>query len=170
MQPLPNIGHELSQISFKASQEAAFRRLIRDSIKRGSFTKSERDVTLTVINHWLHHKGGAKPFIHPSREAIAKKAGVSIRTVASCFGMLRAAGILVPVSGIRGGKGKATQYKVDARALMVLCGCDWLDEFITGRLANCTVSLPNLHAITVQKLHTVLYDDKGYPSQRGENP
>ena len=46
---------------FKDSQEAAFRRVVRSQIKRGPFTKGQRDALLAFINHWFQHrtsKGG----------------------------------------------------------------------------------------------------------------
>ena len=113
--------------------------MVRDAVRKGPFTRAERDVTLAIINHWFHHKGGAKPFIHPSREAVAKKAKVSVRTVASTMAMLRDCDVLRPVSGLGGGRNKATQYKVDLWTLMVFCGCTWVSEFASGFGGNCTV-------------------------------
>lgn len=124
---------------FKDSQEAAIRRLVRDAIRKGPFTKGQRDVTLALVNHWFHHKGTAKP-IHPGREKLARKAKVSVRTVASSLSMLRAAGVLVVVSNLRGGHDTATKYRVNTAALLTLCGCDWMDEFLSGYARNCTVA------------------------------
>lgn len=110
--------------SFKDSQEAAYRRLMRDAVRKGGFSKSERDVTLAILNMWFHHRNGPKGFIHPSRKMIAKKADVSVKTVSRTLAMLRGFGALVPVSGTRGGKSHATQYKVDDLGLYQLCGGD----------------------------------------------
>lgn len=157
----------MKQVAFKDSQEAAFRRMLRDAIKRGPFTKSERDVTLAMANHWLHHKGGRKPFIHPSREIMAKKAGVSVKTVSRVLDTLRTIGAIVPVSGLKGGKGKATQYSFKAWQLMAYCGCDWLDEFARGASINVPVSNAKCPGIVGTKCPTVLTDVSSNLSQVG---
>lgn len=125
---------------FKDSQEANFRRMVRQAVRKGDFTKGERDVTLAVINMWFHHKGGPKPYIHPGREKIAKKAGVTVKTVSRCLSMLRSAGVLVAVNGLSGGGKIATKYTVNVWSLMTLCGCDWVDEFMRGRGKNVPLS------------------------------
>jgi hypothetical protein len=158
----------MRQIAFKDSQEAAFRRFVRDAIKRGPFTKSERDVTLAVVNHWLHHKGGPKPFIHPSRESMAKKAGVSVKTVSRALDLLRMIGGISAVSSIKGGKGKATQYRVNAWQLMAYCGCDWVDEFTRGATANVSVSTAKCLGMVGTKCPTVLRDVPTHLSQVGD--
>lgn len=129
--------------AFKDSHEAAFRRMVRGAIKKGPFSRAERDITLAIVNHWFHHKGGPKKFIHPSREAIAKKSGTCVRSVASAFAMLRDCDILRPVSGMNGGRHKATHYTVDVWKLMVFCGVTWVEEFLSGAGQNCTVSSPD---------------------------
>lgn len=126
--------------AFKDSQEAAMRRMVRTAVRNGPFTRAERDVTLAIVNHWFHHKSGPKGFIHPSREAIAKKAKVCVKTVSRSLDVLRGNTILVPVSGIGGGKAKATRYNVDLHSLMVVCGCVWATEFLRGASANVPVS------------------------------
>lgn len=152
----------MSNKSFKDSQEAAFRRIMREAIRKGPFTKSERDITLAVINHWFHHKGGSKPFIHPSRESIATKAGVSIKTVSRALDMLRTIGVLVPVSGLGGGKAKATRYEVSILHLMTYCGCDWVDEFMRGYYRNVPLNDTKMSRYRLNdsgsKCPTVLYD------------
>lgn len=129
--------------AFKDSHEAAFRRMVRAAIKKGPFSRAERDITLAIVNHWFHHKGGPKKFIHPSRESIAKKSGTCVRSVASAFAMLRDCDILRPVSGMKGGRRKATHYTVDVWTLMVFCGVTWVEEFLSGAGRNCTVSPPD---------------------------
>jgi len=118
--------------TFSQSSEAAFRRLVRDAIRNGPFTKAERDVTLAVINHWFHYRNGPKKFIHPSRAMLAKKAQCSIATVKRCLAMLRASWVLRPLSGLRAGQGMAVRYRVNLGAIFSLCGCDWSDEFLRG--------------------------------------
>lgn len=152
--------------SFKDSQEQAFRRLVRQSIRKGDFTKGERDVIIALVNHWFHHR--AKGPIHPGREKIAKKAGVSVRTVASAMSMLRAAGVLNPVSNLKGGHGAATRYSVNTYALFVLCGCDWVDDFVRGRGQDCTVVGSEIARLSRAKIAHGIYSVKGDPSQNGE--
>ena len=55
--------------SFIDSNEAAFRRAVRDAIRKSALTKSEQAVTLALANLWFHHK--AKGEMHPGREKIA---------------------------------------------------------------------------------------------------
>lgn len=117
--------------SFRNSAEAQFQRAVRHAVRMcPDLTKSERDVTLALFNHWVHHR--AKGPIHPGRQRIAKKADVTVKTVSRCFAMLRAAGVLTPVKNLRGGYGSATRYRFDLVALMVLVGCDWIDDFRGG--------------------------------------
>jgi hypothetical protein len=114
---------------FKKSQEAAYRRLVRGAVRKGPFTKSERDVILAIVNHWFHHK--AKGKMHPSRGRIAQKAEVSERTVQRMFSFLRDAGVLVPQSNLIQGRGKSTEYRLDDLSLMQLCGVD-MEKIITA--------------------------------------
>lgn len=156
--------------AFKDSQEAAYRRLMRNAVRRGGFSKSERDVCLAIVNLWLHHKNGPKAYIHPSRKSIARKAEVSVRTVATVFALLRETGVLVPISRIKGGRGFATRYKLDELALFQLCGLD-MDQIIA---AMTPVKRAKLHGNerpeSVQKLHTVYKDvSTSLPSQEREN-
>jgi hypothetical protein len=106
---------------FADSQEATFRRLIRDAIRKGPFTKSERDVTLAFINHWFRHRNGSKRVIHPGREKLAKKAGVAIKTVSRCLDVLRHYGAIEATACLDGLHGKATEYTVDVVRLLALC-------------------------------------------------
>lgn len=152
--PHINVGRNGNAKSFKDSQEAAFRRMVRHAIRKGPFTRAERDVTMTVINHWFHHKGGAKPFIHPNREAIAKKAKVSVKTVSRSLEMLRTIGALVAVSGTSGGRAKATQYRVSVPPLMVYCGCDWVHDFMRGYREN----VPVLASVNRVKMSRCIYN------------
>lgn len=115
--------------AFKDSQEAAFRRIIRQAIRKGPFTKSHRDVTLAVFDHWFYHKSGPKSYIHPGRKRLAKKVKATEKTVSRCLGELRAAGILIPLGPLKGNRYQATEYQVDPMALLVFCGCDWVDYF-----------------------------------------
>ena len=105
--------------TFEDGQEAAFRRLVRQHIRKGPLTKSERDVTLAFFNHWFHHR--KKGAVHPGREKLAKKAKVSIATVKRTLSMLRQQGVLIATAHERGLNGKATEYLVNPVALYRLC-------------------------------------------------
>lgn len=150
--------------SFKDSQEAAFRRMVRDAVRKAAMTKGERDVTLAIVNYWFHHKGTGKP-IHPGREKLAKRAGVSLRTVASTLAMLRAAGVLNPVSNLKGGFKTATRYQVNVSALLSLCGCDWLDDFLRGARSDCTVVNREFARLSHAKIAHGIYSVQSRPSQ-----
>lgn len=137
---------------FRVSSEQAYRRLVREFVRKGPFTKSERDVTLALLNLWFHWR--AKGVIRPTRGILAKKADVSVRTVASTISRLRDSRILVPLSSGSGGRSKATDYRLSEYRLLEFCGAD-LDA-IFSELAP--VNRAKLHGIgepkTVQKLHT----------------
>ena len=79
---------------FKDSQEAAFRRLVRDEIRRGPFTKGQRDAFLVFINHWFHHRNSKGGMVHPGRKKIAQKSKVTIKTVSRLFEILRHYGVI----------------------------------------------------------------------------
>jgi hypothetical protein len=107
-------------LPFSKTQDAAFRRVTRDTIRSAPFTKSERDVVLAFVNHWfnLRHLGHA---VYPGRKKLAKKANTSIRTVASVLGILRASGAIVAEAHLNGLHGNATEYSVNYEALIDLC-------------------------------------------------
>lgn len=152
---------------FKDSQEAAMRRMVRDAIRKGPFTKGQRDVALAIVNHWFHHNGKRAP-IHPGRDKLARKSGVTVKTVSRTLGMLRAAGVLVPVSSLRGGWGSATKYRVNIAALMTLCGCDWLDEFLRGRALNVPQVALKMSRKMGDKMSHGLNDTSGLSDPEGE--
>ena len=127
----------MTPIQFKDSQEAAFRRMVRDAVRKGPFTLGQKEITLALVNLWFHHRNGPDGFIHPGREKLARKTKLSIRLVADTLAMLRAAGVLHVVSHGKGGWGTSTRYKMNLVALLTLCGCNWVDQFLAG---NCTHS------------------------------
>jgi len=83
--------------AFKDSAEAKFRREVRSMIRRGPFSKADRDVTLALVNHWLHHRRTSE-VIHPGRTKLAAKAGVSVSTVKRCLALLRHYGAIDAVA------------------------------------------------------------------------
>ena len=130
--------------AWKDSMDAAIRRLVREAVRKGPFTKGQRDVVLAICNLWFHHKGG-EGFIHPGREKLAKRSGVSVRTVASTLALLRSCHAVSPVSNLRGGYGKSTRYVVDIWAVLKHCGVE-IPEVISGHLValNCTQAPPKI--------------------------
>lgn len=118
--------------SFKDSQEAAFRRVVRDTIRRTAFSKADRDVTLALVNHWFVHRHSPKGVVHPGRDKLARKAGVSIKTVSRCLDMLRHFGVLTAVAHLEGLHGKATEYQVSIPALMGLRSLKKADLSVNG--------------------------------------
>jgi hypothetical protein len=107
---------------FKNSQEASFRRVIRDTIRRTAFSKGDRDVILALVNHWFIHRHSPKGVIHPGRDKLARKAGVSIKTVSRCLDMLRHHGVLTATAHLEGLHWNATEYQVSIPALTALRG------------------------------------------------
>lgn len=128
---------------FKRSSEYAYRRFVREMIRKGPFTKSERDVTLALVNHWFHHKSSPKGYIHPGRKKLAKKAGVSVRTVASTLAMLRDWGAIQALNHLNGLHGNATEYVVDEYALIAFCdgvAHEQILRLAVNGVQNCTGS------------------------------
>lgn len=155
---------------YKDSQEAAIRRLVREAIKKSKFSKSERDVALAIANLWFYHKNGPKGYIHPGREFLAKRARVSVRTVCTTLGKLRAAGVLVVIANQRGQGQRPTYYKVDLKALLVICGCK-VPEVLEGQLGpifggpNCAPLSPEIaHHWRAEIAHSIT-NEQTFPSQ-----
>lgn len=115
---------------FKDSQEAAFRRLVRATIRKGPFTKSERDVILAFVNHWFAHR--AKGAVHPGRKKLAKRADVAVITVKRTLAKMRDAGVINAEAHLHGLRGKATEYTVDTVALFAFCGSKIPGDFVNG--------------------------------------
>lgn len=117
---------------FKNSQEAAFRRIVRNKIKSGPFTKSERDVALAFFNHWFFHRTSAKKVVHPGRKKLARKANVTPRTVTNALRLLRFHKAIIAVDHLAGLHGNATEYVVDVDALFYLCDFEKSDPRVNG--------------------------------------
>lgn len=122
-------------VDFKKSREAERQRYARSVIrkaKREMLTKSERDVLLVVVNLWFYHKCGRDGFIHPGRNKIAKRADVSVVTVARALARLRAYGFVDAVDYAKGGR-KATRYFVDLDCILETLNPHGV-ETLAGRL------------------------------------
>lgn len=110
------------QSDFSHSEEAAFRRRVRDAIRLAKFTKFERDIILALVNHWFEKRNRDGGVIHPGRQKLAKKAGgVSIKTVSRCLNALRQEGVLGVHGHLDGKGGKATEYSLAIHKLTALC-------------------------------------------------
>lgn len=147
---------------FKKSQEQAFRRTIRDLIRGGPFSKGERDVILAFFNHWFAHRNNEKGFVHPGRKKLAKRAGVTVRTVASTLALLREHHAIQAVGHLNGLQGMATEYTVSIEALRLLCRKSKADL----RKSVCKISRPAQAPAGVQKFHTVNSNVLTFPYQR----
>lgn len=115
-------------IGFGESQEATFRRVVRDQIRRGPFSKGQRDALLAFMNHWFVHRSSKCGVVHPGRKRIAKKAGVTVKTVSRLFEILRFYGAIEVVDNLNGLRGNATEYTVNTEVLSAVCRlkkADW---------------------------------------------
>jgi hypothetical protein len=128
--------------NYKDSTEYAYRRLVRAAIRKSNMTKSDRDITLAIVNLWFHHRNGPKGYIHPGRKHLAKKANVSIITVARCLTRLRDSHVILAIKNPKGEGQKPTQYVVNIHALMLHCGQYWLDEFMALSSPKCYTTFP----------------------------
>jgi len=108
---------------YRDTQEATFRRLQRDRVRKSSLSRAEKEVLLTFLNHWFVHR--AKGAVHPGRKKLAKRSGVSMRTVNRTLAMLRDFDVIQPVAFERGncgeGFGMATEYTCNTEHLGLLC-------------------------------------------------
>jgi DNA-binding transcriptional ArsR family regulator len=160
--------------SFKASQEAAFRRVVREVIRDSYMSKGEQAVTLAVVNLWLHHRNGPKGHIHPGRERLARSAKVSVRTVASTLAKLREGGVLIVVARPRGEGQKPTQYRVNLIEIFRFCGAD-LPAWMEGNLTpfsggsggqNCTPDCtPLAHHWRAEIAHSLTDVGNAFPKR-----
>lgn len=153
---------------FRESQEFAFRRCVRDAIKKGGFTKGHRDVTLNIVNLWFYRKASSDDIIHPGRAKIAKRAGVTVKTVSRCMANLRDAGVLQVVSHPHGGWNSSTRYRVNLIALFRHCGCQF-PEWIPGQLVeqNVPQAMPEMSRKMGDKMSHGNKSVRDCPSQEG---
>ena len=148
--------------SFKDSQEATFRRRIREAIRKGPFTKGQRDALLAFMNHWMHHRKSKDGIVHPGRKKIAKQSGVTIKTVSRLFNALRLTGVITAEDSLHGLHGNATEYSVNVMRLLHVCAMSKTDWRRTvGHLSQLAGET---------KCPTVLsdgYNVINFPSQQG---
>ena len=100
------------QFDFEKSQEAAFRRNLRRIITQSNLTRCERDITMALVNHWLHHRKKNDGVVHPGREKLAKRSGASLASVKRTLAMLRDAKVVRAVAHLEGRGRCATEYRL----------------------------------------------------------
>lgn len=123
--------------AFRDTQEATFRRVQRENVRKSNLTRTEKEVVLAFLNHWFVHR--QKGAVHPGRKKIAKKANASMRIVNYTLSMLREFQVIEAVAFERGnngeGFGKATEYILDTSKLVGLCQLP-RKALVTWRKAN----------------------------------
>jgi hypothetical protein len=116
--PRPN-----SVKDYASSQEATFRRRMRDHVRKSALTRAEKDILTAFLNHWFVHRH--KGAVHPGKAKLAKKAKVSARSVKYTLSLLRTLKVLKAVAyetgNVSGERGRATEYEVDAAKLVSMC-------------------------------------------------
>lgn len=126
---------------FDKSMEAAFRKSVRDAVRKSKeLTLSQKNVALYIVNLWLHHRNGPEGLIRPGRARISKKVEVSPRTVSTVLKMMREGGVLIPVGNEAGGNGP-TRYTMRLRKIFGWCGHK-MPEFMRGELVEIYDSDP----------------------------
>ncbi len=136
------------QKQFKDTPDAAYQRMVRSAIRKSEMTKSDRDITVALVNLWFYHRNGPKGYIYPGRKRLAKKARVTIKTVSRCLAKLRAGGMVTPVENLYGEGQNPTHYTVNIHAILVFCGATWIDEYVR----NMTQNVSPLYAQNVSPL------------------
>lgn len=108
---------------YAQTQEATFRRLNRDKVRKSNLSRAEKEVVLTFLNHWFVHR--SKGAVHPGRKKLCGISGASVRTVNRTLALLRDYDVIRPVAFEHGncsdGFGKATEYVCDTSNLTELC-------------------------------------------------
>ena len=118
--PCPNKGH-IQLTSYNDSNEASWRRLIRLSIRNAdtrNLTKTEREITLALVNEWIARENRLSTSVKINRKRLSEKACCSQSTVSTCIEKLSRAGALSQI--------KRDEFKIYLYDLMLLCGCDWV--------------------------------------------
>jgi hypothetical protein len=116
--------------SFRDSRQHKTNLLIRWAIRRLHHTKlfkGEKAVLLALFNHAMHHDGDTYA---PGRELLAKRAGVSVRTVARAMDRLREMLVIRNVAYANGAHNRKTQFTIDWNALFALIGIKMTDAWL----------------------------------------
>lgn len=100
---------ETSAQLFAKSMPGQERSIVRQALAKAKLTNNRKAVLKSMIDLWFANRHRSE--IHPGAEKLAKKAGVSERTVRSYLGEFRQAGWIVALAYEKGGR-KATRYAV----------------------------------------------------------
>lgn len=119
---------------------------MRRIISRLRLSKNEQAVLQAIVNLWFFHRYVSGE-IHPGREAIAAKSGLSVRTVASFMAKFRSFGFISPVAYAKGGR-NSTRYVVD------------LDAIRTFGSKPVLVASGPLEAVPLERATDAVSDDK----------
>lgn len=110
----------VSRKTFADSQEATFRRKLREQVRNSYLTSAEKAVTTSFLNHWFVHRH--KGAVYPGRKRLAKRTGFHVNSVKAVLSLLREFGVIEAVAHLAGQNGKATEYTVNVERLITLCG------------------------------------------------
>lgn len=156
-------------MTFANSAEAAKRKAVRDAIRKGDFTKSERDIITAIVNLWFHHKSSAEPVIYPRRAKLCKMTKTAPRTVSRCLAMLRDAGVIVGGQDVKRGRYVAASYTLNLFPLFQLCGCDIPDVYMGSlvEVSNLKNGTRNVSSTVCQNGTPYIYNVRS-PSQAEE--
>lgn len=113
---------------FVNTAEAALRRVFRQAVKRSSMTRTEKEITMVILNLWLYYRHSTG-FIHPSKALIARRAKCSRASVKRCLQTLKTVGVLIVIRHAKGGKRLAPHYLMDMSQLAEFCGAGIPAEF-----------------------------------------
>lgn len=105
---------------FQDTKEFKFRQRLRKEIDRSGFTSAQKRVLSAFVNHWFVHRH--KGNVHPGRNALAKRADASIKTVSRALSLFRSLEIIEATDCLHGGSGgDATVYLLHDGNLSVFC-------------------------------------------------
>ena len=154
---------------FKSSEEASYRRFVRQMIRKSDLTRAQKDITVFLVNLWFHHKSGSKKYIHPSVEMIGKKSNVGRWSVQTCLRLLRDSKALAPIKHQNGGRNKAAQYEFNMIYLLKLC-CPELHD--VNQLPDWAIYISELNDnfhLLEEVNFTKISDRKGLGKGLGKN-
>lgn len=123
--------------TFSDTEEHQHRQFMRAAVRRAKISKNKRDLVLALLNIWFKRK--AEGLMYPGRKKLAKMAGISIRTAATILAEMREAGALEVICYGKGGRGKATRYRMNLTKLIVYLGFK-LPKEVKGALGRVFVS------------------------------
>lgn len=90
------------------------KRKIRAAIRNSHWSHNERAVLRVLIDMW----DGPGSAISPTRAEIARKSGLSVRTIARCLSDFRKTGFIVPLAPVCGPLGMGITYEIRPQAII----------------------------------------------------